>query len=200
MSDFTPQMAPPGRKPTPGTVKYAAYLQWLVLLLTLVGLVFALLYAGKQMDAAIAELKAQDSPQKYIDAYESSKSFAAIGPIITLVIAAVYALLGVFNQRGSNGSRITTWILSGLFLLCGGGLFLLGQVGGGGTQDGVDYDKVADAMSDAVPSWYGLWGTVSALLQILAVVGVIVMLALPASNEFFRKAPPQLILPGDEIK
>lgn len=199
MSEFTPQTVQPERKPTPGTVNTAAYIQFAIFALALLGLIFGLMYSQDAIDAAVASLKDQGAKQDLIDAYEQSGSFSSIGQIVGLVLAAVYAVLGVFNRRGVNGARITTWVLSGVFLLCGAATFALSGVGGG-TTDGVDMDKVTTAMSDAVPAWYNAFGMVSGIAQIIGYLVVIVLLALPASGEFFRKAPPQLILPGDEIK
>lgn len=199
MTEFTPQTAQPESKPTPGTVNTAAYIQFAILALSLLALVFGLMYSQDSIDAAVASLKDQGASQDLVDAYEQSGSFSSIGQIVGLLLAVVYAVLGIFNRRGVNGARITTWILSGVFLLCGAATLALSSVGGG-TTDGVDMDKVTTAMTDAVPGWYNIFGSVAGILQIAGYLVVIVLLALPASNEFFRKAPPQLILPGEEIK
>jgi len=200
MTEFTPQTAQPERKPTPGTVDTAAYIQFAILALSVLALVFGLMYSQDAIDAAVASLKDQGAKQDLVDAYEQSGSFSSIGQIVGLLLAVVYAVLGIFNRRGVNGARITTWVLSGVFLLCGAATLALSSVGSGGTTDGVDMDKVTTAMTDAVPGWYNIFGSVAGILQILGYLVVIVLLALPASNEFFRKAPPQLILPGDEFK
>ncbi|MEV0650475.1 hypothetical protein AB0I28_34975 [Phytomonospora sp. NPDC050363] len=199
MSEFTPQTAQPERKVTPGTVNTAAYIQFAILALALLGLIFSMMYAKDSTDAALEELKRQQAPQDVIDSMDSSSSFTTIGGIIGLLLAAAYAVLGVFNRRGVNGTRIATWVLSGIFLLCGAAMFALTGLGSG-TVNGVDYDKVNEAAADAVPSFYNLFSSLSGILQIVGYLAVIILLALPASNEFFRKAPPQLVLPGDEIK
>jgi hypothetical protein len=135
---------------------------------------------------------------------ESASSIAVIGfvggAIINLLLAAGFAVLGIFNGRGKNASRIVTWVVGGISLCCVGaglgGNALSSTMNTGSTDGGPSQAEVQERLDAAMPSWYTPVTTVTAVLVLLAVLAVIILLALPASNDFFRKAPAQAFDPS----
>lgn len=116
--------------------------------------------------------------------------------VINLLFAAGLAILGIFNNRGRNGARITTWILGGIALCCSGfglaGTALtnsmdLGSSTTTGAAAGPSPDEVQAALDRALPSWYQPVSTILSVITLLCILGAIILLALPASNAFFRK-------------
>jgi hypothetical protein len=58
-------------------------------------------------------------------------------------------------------------------------------MGGGG--NGIDAKALQRNLEDALPGWYMPVSLVLGVISLLAVIGVIVLLALPQSHPFFRK-------------
>jgi hypothetical protein len=183
----------PGARRRPGTATAGGYLMILAAILIVGAAVALLLTSGPVVNAA---RDAYTAPPPKPD------QVAAGVRLVFIVIAAIYLLvavgeliLGLFTLRGSNAARIVTWVFNGLVVLCFGclGALSLGGNRNPGTitstpnQDGVDPAKFSKAVTDAVPSWSG--PTMGALLITteLALIVSIVLLALPASNAFFRR-------------
>ncbi len=111
--------------------------------------------------------------------------------VLYLLVSVTIMLLAVGNLRGRNGTRIASWVISGLFALCG----LCGSLSVFGTGMGTSSVDTYALM----PSWYKPVSLSLAVLMMLAHIGVIILLALPKSNAFFRKQPagqPQMPDPG----
>jgi hypothetical protein len=109
-----------------------------------------------------------------------------------VAITIALLVLAIGNLRGRKGARVGTWVLGGLFLLCA----LCGSIGNGGVTSGLigqDPNKVLVA-GNLYPSWYA--PTTIALDVMLTVLyaAVITLLALPASNRFFKvvRLPPRV--------
>jgi hypothetical protein len=92
---------------------------------------------------------------------------------IGLLFAAGFVVCAMFNNRGNNVTRIITWVLCGLGLCCVG----LGTVGAAMTPG-----------SD-IPAWYLASQWISLVVSVALYVAVIVLLALPKSNDYFRPKP-----------
>jgi len=58
---------------------------------------------------------------------------------------------------------------------------------------------ISDAAIAAQPGWYGAWTTVAGIVDLLGAVAIIVLLALPAANAYFRKAAPEWQPPAEEL-
>jgi hypothetical protein len=113
-----------------------------------------------------------------------------------VLFAAGLAILGIFNNRGRNGARITTWIIGGIALCCSGfglaGTALtssmdLGSSTTTGAASGPSADEVQAALDRVLPSWYQPLSTTLTVITLLCVLGAVILLALPASNAYFRK-------------
>lgn len=200
----TPAAEPAAAKTRPGAVTVAVWLQILLAVFVLAQAVTGLLYGADAQAAAEAELDAQgyslsDLPEG--TTFESG-GLALIGPIVAALVLIVLALL---NGAGKRPARVITWIVQPLVLLCGGFLavsqlfaadFLQAGIEATGGPEDLDAAAVFDAVFGAYPAWasvidYGLFtlATVGSLL-------VIILLAVPAANAFFRKETPQTFIPG----
>ncbi|MEU8295983.1 hypothetical protein AB0C04_01665 [Micromonospora sp. NPDC048909] len=114
--------------------------------------------------------------------------------IFVLLLAIGLVVLAMLNNRGKNGSRITTWILGGILICCTGGSLIsgaaggLGGAGGGSTSgDMPSGEEIQRRLDDALPGWFTPLSTVLGVLGVLALLAALILLALPKSNEFFRK-------------
>ena len=176
----------------PGAVTAAAYLLFLVAVLVVVGGIVGLATLSAIEDATRKAYESAGIPNA--DQVASIAQIGAIGgAIVNLLLAAGFVVLGVLDLRGKNPARIVTWVLAGLGVLC----FGCGVVGGATsgmfsgftprTSTGVNPADLAKQIQDAYPSWLVPVQTTLAVVQLLAVILVIILLALPASNAYFRK-------------
>ncbi|CAM3098619.1 hypothetical protein [Stackebrandtia soli] len=182
----------------PGTVTTAVVIQVILVALTVISAILSMIYADTIADAMRAELERQNVPPGEIDQYTGGSGANLGSMAFSLVIALAYLVTAVFNWRGSRASRVVTWVLSGLFLLCNVVLtsFSLASLG---EVEGVDLDAMVQAGNDALPGWYGAWSMISLIVSLLGYLAVVILLALPASNEFFRKQEPPVILPPEAM-
>ncbi|MEO3774482.1 hypothetical protein [Micromonospora sp. B9E7] len=185
-------MANPLSKPTPvrpGVVTISTYL--------------VLLFAFTQLLSLIMVISVSGSiRQGFQDAYEGTEDVETIGTVavafavasvaVLLVLALVLVVLAMFNNRGRNGTRITTWVVGGILVCCVGGSAISGAAGAspgasGGGANAPSGEEIQRSMSDALPSWYGPANTAVNIVGLLALLAALILLALPKSNEFFRK-------------
>jgi hypothetical protein len=115
------------------------------------------------------------------------------GPIL---LAAGLAILAYFVDRGRNGARITTWVAAGILTLCCGCGSLSGIIGQTSAFDslyanqpgGNPFNEVSTSQLAATAVFEGL--------SALALLIVIILLALPDSNDYFRRPPAVVMWPG----
>jgi hypothetical protein len=158
---------PAERPPRPATVTAAAGLMLVQVVLSLLGAIIAVSNRDLIADAAEAQATEAGGADVNTDTIITVALFFAVG--LAMVIAIVFVVLALFNLRGSNAARITTWVVCGLFLCCSGfGIF-------GNLRD-----------AEYVPTWYTAYSMISVVLSLLIYIGVIVLLLLPASNNFFK--------------
>lgn len=191
MSYPMPSQPQPGpSRARPGTVTASSWLLFLVAALYTASFVAALATLGTVMDV-------------YRDAYEGTpeegtETFAAVTTVasasIFLLVAIGLVVLAILNNLGKNPARIVTWVVGGIALCCSGaGLALQGVLTSLPTPDdaeGPDPMEVQRAVEAALPDWYLTLSWVTSIGAILALIVALILLALPPSNEFFRKAPP----------
>ncbi|WP_213454774.1 hypothetical protein [Rhizomonospora bruguierae] len=182
MSDVT---GAPAERTRPAIVTTAGYLLYVVAAVQVINAIAAISTAGTV--SRVYKEWAAGTPA------ESGGTFAVVGSIasavIGLIIGVVLVVLAIFNNRGSNGTRITTWVLSGILLCCTGLGFAgsavnSGLSGGGGTPD----PKVLqERLTHELPGWYNGVTMTSNVITVLALLAVVILLALPPANAFFRK-------------
>jgi hypothetical protein len=177
----------------PATVSASTYLLWGTAAVSLLGAVLSLTTVGKLSDA-------------YADLYrgtvaEGTESLivgaSVFGVVLQVLFSAGLVILAIYNNRGRNGARITTWVIGGLMLCCGGfglaGNALSNQLSGlesaGGSTGGPSSAEVQAALEGALPSWYTPVTTTLSVISFLTILGAVILLALPASNAYFRQPP-----------
>jgi hypothetical protein len=181
---------PPAAPSRPGTVTAAAYAMFAVAVVQLAGIPLALASIGPTQDAFRKTLGPGDQTDAAVTV---SGAVVYIGVAVAVLFAAGWIVLGLLDLRGKQVARIITWVVCGLFMCCLS-FSVLGLAGGGGfgrggTVNGVSQADLTRAVNDALPSYYRPLNAVSLILNGLLVLGVIILLALPASNEFFRPRP-----------
>ncbi|MGK5680022.1 hypothetical protein [Actinoplanes sp. URMC 104] len=166
----------------------ATYLLYLVAAIQVINALITFAIAGDLTDAARDAYAGTDA--------EGAESFVSVvfigGAVINLLLGAGFAVLGFFDSRGKNPARIVTWVIGGISLCCFGASLgstaLVGAVDTGGTTTGGPTEaEVQRRLDDAMPGWFSSTTTTLSVLALLAILGTIILLALPAANEFFRK-------------
>ena len=184
VSEFAPG---PDRARPPGTVRISSYLLYAVAVVEVISLIVTL--------STLSSLR-----QALNDAYagtELAESGDAVavgvavgGAVIALIVAVGLVVLGFLNMRGKNPARIVTWVLGGLFLLCCGIGQAFGAAGNAMSTDSTgnvpDQADVQAKIDAAMPGWYSPVSTLLGVIPILLVLVALILLALPASNAFFK--------------
>lgn len=195
-----PGMPAPRTRPTVVTV--SSYLLYASAAASLIGSLVSLSTIGTFSDV-------------YGDLYENTaeSGFESIivgtlvaGVAISILVAAGLVILAIFNNRGRQGARITTWVIGGLYLCCSG-FGLLGTAAGSGlnmgtgtSTSGPSAEEVESRLSSELPGWYEPVSTLLTVLTVLALLAAVILLLLPASNAYFRKPQagwdPMMPYPG----
>lgn len=184
----------PAAKQRPGSVTISSYLLYLVAALQLISFLISLPVIGP-----INEV--------YEEAYagtelaDAAGTFGTIGIIfsgvVLLIIAIGLVVLAVLNMKGKNASRIVTWVLGGIFLCCIGIGVVSGLAGGAMGAPGAPTDsnapdpaEVQRMLEERLPGWFFPVSTALSVISLIAILVALILLALPASNEFFRRPQP----------
>jgi hypothetical protein len=180
---------PPSGSPArtrPATVTAATWLLLLVAALAVVSVGMAVATAG-----TVADVYREAYRGTELEGTEGVATAGTLGGAGFMVLLGIgLAVLAVLDYRGKNPARIVTWVIGGLTLCCSGaGLALSGvtsnmQFDAG---EGPDPAEVQRMVEDALPGWYGPVSITVTVLTILALAVALLLLALPPSNEFFRK-------------
>ena len=202
-----PETAPAGPaapKTRPWTVTTAAVLQVLLAVFVIAQSGITLLYSSDSAHAAEAELEAQgftgsDLPQG--TSFEGNPLSVGIPGLIALFLI----VLALLNAAGKRPARLITWILQPIVLICGGftavsafflATFLEAGVEAENGPDGLDVQAVVDAANGVYPAWTDIITYGVAVLVTLGSIAVIVLLAVPSANAYFRKETTQAHIPG----
>jgi hypothetical protein len=115
--------------------------------------------------------------------------------VVYLFIAIGLVVLATFNGMGKNPSRIVTWVFAGIGLCCNVlSLFdsvpsmVTSSAGSSGTGSDQFERQFEAEIALGMPGWFVPVMAVLALVTVAGLIAVIIMLALPASNAYFRKA------------
>jgi hypothetical protein len=176
-------------------VTAASYLLYLIAALQIIGGIVAISTIDAMRKAY--EVAYADFPDLRSNADAIATASAVGGLVIALLFAAGFITLGILDGKGKNPARIVTWVLAGISVCC----FGFGALGsafsnmlsgiGGGNANAPRPGDIQNALQDNLPSWYYPVETTVNILALLSAIAVIVLLALPASNAFFRK--PQAV-------
>ena len=194
-----PYAQAPAPRSRPTVVTISSYLLYLVGALTVIGAVLSLSVINTMYDV-------------YRDAYAGdtaagTENFVVgatvVGVVITVLFAAGLIVLAIFNNRGRQGARITTWVIGGILVCCrGAGIFGTAATSSMNldTGNGPSASQVEQRLMDELPSWYTPVTVALSVISLLAILAAIILLALPAANAYFRPAPagwdPSLPYPG----
>ncbi|WP_326999855.1 hypothetical protein OHA72_32560 [Dactylosporangium sp. NBC_01737] len=171
--------------PRPAPVTAA---RWLLLVVAALPMVSALL----------GVVLIDDLRRAYIAAYGGVRGGdEATGAVIAGVIAAglilvVCGIPALLLGRPRNWVRIVVWVLCTIGVCC----LSPGILGGTSvtsprvTSTGTSSSEITARIADTMPGWYVPLTVVLAAASVLGVLLVAVLLALPASNAYFRRQPP----------
>ncbi|HWG98004.1 MAG TPA: hypothetical protein VNV66_01495 [Pilimelia sp.] len=181
----------PGRV-VPSTVRFSSYLLYAAAAAQLIGAVVALSTAGTYREVVEEQFAGVDGGEAIAGVTAAS---AIVGAVVGLLLGAGFVVLAIFNSRGKNASRITTWAVGGLSICCGGinlvSVLTGGTLGMNTSAPGQPSpEQLSAALEAALPGWYFPVLVAATLLGLLSLIGAVILLALPPSNEFFRKPPP----------
>ena len=183
---------PPGgpvQKVRPATVTIADALLIVVAIAYAAGFVVAISIMGTVTEVFREEFAGTEAE----GAEGVAAFFYVIAAAINLLIAIGLVVLAVLNNKGKNPARIVTWVLGGIGLCCTGFGLIGSSIGGGGSFGGtsteIDQDELTRRLEDALPSWYEPVNLGILVISLLALATALLLLALPPSNEFFRKTP-----------
>jgi len=187
VSDFAPE---PERASPPGTVRISSYLLYATAALTLVSMIVSLTTIGT-VRQVYQDLYAGEPMADTIDTVTVASIVGA--GIASLLMGVGLVVLAFLNLRGKNVARIVTWVLGGFFVVCCGGLSLLGLAGSSmtdfgntSTAGGPSPEELQQRLNDALPGWYNSVNVLLTVLTYLFVLVALILLALPASNEWFK--------------
>jgi hypothetical protein len=123
--------------------------------------------------------------------FPGAESFSQLGTVAAIITAILYAVVaagtvatGVLVGKGRGPARIVAWCLTGVMALCCGCQSLAGVVNTA-TLQGTDIGTGQTLTN--IPTWISIPDTATAILIVLASLGAIVALSVPAANDFFRK-------------
>lgn len=186
MSSSAQLGAQPRTRPTVVTV--AVWLLYLAAALQLISLVVDLSQLSTIADTYEDAYRGTGDE----DAMRTGAIFStSAGAVIGGLFGIAFILLGIFTGRGKNPARITTWVIAGLGVCCGTLGVIANAVSGslnlGSSDTGPSPEELRERLDAALPSWYNPVVLTLAVLVLLSLLTVIILLALPPSNEFFRK-------------
>lgn len=180
----------PAPRTRPGTVAVAVILLYVAAALEVISAIIAIATYG-DFKNAYEKAYAGTSLQGQTG---TATITVVVGVIIGLLLAAIFVVLGVLNSKGNRIGRILTWVFGGLALCCLGSTFALGALGKSAydasrktNPDLPTYDQFQNTINSELPSWYTPVTTTLGIVVLLAIIAVIILLALPASNGYFRK-------------
>src|SRR5262245_16122328 len=153
----------PGPTPRPSVVTWAGILLYVVAGL----LVVTAITVFTEMNAVVDGIRQAYANDPSVDATDLdnalsiARSILAVIAVFFLVIAGLYGILAIFDLKGRNGMRITTWVIGGIGVLCFG-LGTTGRTGGSEAQTQINGRTVTVHVD--IPSGVSTISTVANIL------------------------------------
>jgi hypothetical protein len=187
-----------GEKRRPGAVAAAGYLLFLAAASLIIYAILPLPSMSKVVDATRDAYASAGSTQPTPDqAATGARLGIIVAVVIAVVLAVLFAVIGALVLRGNRVGRILAWIFGGLGALCticlSAGALLSGSVNQG-KINGVDTKVVNDKIAAAAPSWLRPTQASLGIIILISLILVIILIAMPASNAFFRKEPEAVVI------
>ncbi len=183
-----------GPRARPSTVNLAVYLLYAAAGIELINIILSLAYSGAIAEGT--ENAVRGTSQE--NAGLSAGATGTISVVVGVLIIAMLVLLAVYVGKGKQVARILTWVLGGIAVCCTLSVFGLTFVGEAGWNEArktdpdlPTWDRYNELVYSEVPGWYQPLTTVLGVLLVLAILGAIILLALPASHPYFRKVEQQ---------
>lgn len=195
-------VVPSAPKHRPVTVAAASVLLFIVAAAQLATIGVSLATLGPMQDVYADAYAGTDVGDVVVT---SVKVAIFVSVAIYVLLAVAYVVLGIFVARGNNPARIVTWVVTGLAVLCS----VCGLVGGatGGALSGLgansaqtdlpDPQQLTDELNAALPGWLPAVSTTLSVLTLLMLIAIILLLALPGSNGYFRREAEVWVPPTD---
>jgi len=187
---YQPATVKPAR---PMAVTIAAVIMGLMALLSLLAAITGLVAIGETVDEFRRLAAVEPLGPDEIDAIVG---FLRVSFVCNAVVMALFAiLLGVLAwgvTRGSQGARVTTWVICGLGVLCAccTGFGSLASFSNANPATS-DPDQIAGNLAvRALPDWAAGVLLGSSGLNVLGYIATAILLALPSANAFFKGARP----------
>ncbi|QSB16573.1 hypothetical protein JQS43_10010 [Natronosporangium hydrolyticum] len=192
--------APPSSQRRRPTTVTASFVLLLIVgvgyLLDAVGLLVGLGSYRGQLEDAILESGVSGRVTSGLETF--AIVMVVILALVTVVIGATLLVVAFILRRGSNIGRILSWVFGGLTLLCGFGALAAGgfaapsglgylNAHSGGTSGSASFEQ---RVPEGYPAVYQFYSFLLGLFTIVALILVMVLLALPKSNVYFRRAAP----------
>ncbi|MEV0649156.1 hypothetical protein AB0I28_28270 [Phytomonospora sp. NPDC050363] len=174
----------------PTVVTVAARVQYATAALALAGAVLSVLLTGRLL-AVLPDALAEEFPmeaQRETAVFTTRlASYTVIG--LWLLCSLAFAALARFYLAGRRWARTCTWAVAGPLVLCG----VCGLVGEGSPSgygaDAATAQRVEQALDAATPGWWSGANVVVQALTFAAYLAIIVLLATPPANQWFRAVP-----------
>jgi hypothetical protein len=175
---------PPGRA-RPTAVSVAVILLYVTAVL-IAALTVLYAYATFALSPSVSTPGADPQLQ---DAMETTTAAVGIIALALYVAAAVgMVVLAIQVGKGRHPARVVTWALGGVLVLCCGcnavSNALVGPMLSG--LEGVDQQMIDD-LNAAMPGWLVALQSTLYGLTALCLLAAIILLSLPAANDYFRK-------------
>lgn len=190
MSYVVPPNLQAKQRPTSVTVAFGLMVG--VLIAQLIDLVISNL-PNPERDAAIKAFIA-DHPELRGAAPSEDPATQLLGLAVPLVVIVGFGVLAFFVRRGNRPARIITWVLGGLGVLCLGclqlGTAVLPSVvtsAGSGDEELETFKDYYQVVADHTPDWQVVLSMALGILSLVALLLVIILLAVPSANEYFRR-------------
>jgi hypothetical protein len=183
---------PDAPRTRPSTVRFAVILLYVVAALQLINAIIAIANYGAFKDG-YAKAYANTS----LAGSEGTAAAQAVGGsiVVGILLAIVFTVFAILVGRGNRVGRILTWVFCGIAICCIGSGFAFTALAKSfydtareQNPDLPPFEQLENGITSALPSWYGPVTTIIGIVSLLAVILVIILLALPASNAFFRKS------------
>jgi hypothetical protein len=181
----------------PGSVTLAAVLQLLLAATFLIMPTLAYRYGADAQAAAEAEVARQGFPSEVLARNNVNFGEGAAGLALAVAIALGLVALAALNLAGNPAGRIGSWILQPLLLVAGGlvesrqvfaARFLASTFknSGDATLAAINVKAFVDAAAGAYPAWFPYVVNARFVLTTLGSLLVIILLAVPSANAYFR--------------
>jgi len=176
----------------PSTVTTAVYLLYVYVVLQVIGAIVALASYASFRDAYTEAFRGT-SVENSAGVLATVTAVGAVGGAV--IFGGGFLVLAILDGKGKNVARIITWVVAGL-AVCDAGYGLISTATGGmsigrTSAQGPSPEEMQRILKAHLPSWYLPTTLTLGVIEALILILVIVLLALPASNAFFRKQPVQ---------